>query len=177
MGDRRRFREFAAFIDRTFPTAVTVADVAGGCGELAFRLHELGKRTVIIDPRDATFPRWVHRTLRKRAVRTGAFPHLERVHKDIEQVDLRGFDLIVALHPDEATEPALRAAVRHDVDFAIVPCCVFPCDGIKRSREEWVTYLAALAPGTHVATLPISGTNIVLWRKRDGPLGGQRADQ
>ena len=81
MGDRRRFREFAAFIARTFPTAVTVADVAGGCGELAFRLHEVGKRTVIIDPRDATFPRWVHRTLRKRAVRMGTLPRLERVPK------------------------------------------------------------------------------------------------
>ena|SRR5947209_12733827 len=162
MGDRRRFREFAAFIDRTFPTALTVADVAGGCGELAFRLHELGKRTVIIDPRDATFPRWVHRTLRKRAVRTGTLPRLERVPKDIEQVDLRGFDLIVALHPDEATEPALRAAVRHDVDFAIVPCCVFPLDGVKRSKREWLDYLMSLAPDIRTAELPIAGDNVIL---------------
>ena len=42
MGDKRRFREFAYFIHRTFPQATSVADVAGGRGELAFWLHELG---------------------------------------------------------------------------------------------------------------------------------------
>ncbi len=32
MGDRRRFREFARFVDEAFPEAKAVADVAGGMG-------------------------------------------------------------------------------------------------------------------------------------------------
>lgn len=167
MGDKRRFREFAYFIHWTFPEATSVADVAGGHGELAFWLHELGKTPVIIDPRDTTFPKWIHRTLRKRAIRSGKLTTLKRLRKTVEEVDLNAFDLAVALHPDEATEPVLRTAISHNVDFAIVPCCVFPLDGIKRSRQEWVAYLASLAPGTQVAKLPISGANVVLWRKRD----------
>jgi hypothetical protein len=165
MGDKRRFWAFADFVRRTFPEATTVADVAGGRGILAFRLYELGMQPVIIDPRDATFPRWIHRTLRKRAIRTGKRITIGRVQKRVQDVDLGAFDLVVALHPDEATEPALRAALSSGVDFAIVPCCVFPLDGIKRSRQAWVSYLASLAPGIQTTKLAISGANVVLWRK------------
>ena len=75
------------------------------------------------------------------------------------------FDLVVALHPDEATEPTLRAALSSGTDFAIVPCCVFPLDGVKRSRQAWVSYLASLAPDIQTTKLAISGANTVLWRK------------
>src|SRR5688500_5799224 len=128
MGDRRRFEVFARFLRTTFPTATTVADVAGGHGELAFWLADLGLHPTIIDPRPATFPRWIHRTLRKRALRHGRPLSIERRLASVEDVHLRRFDLVAALHPDAATEPAFRAAVAHGVDFAVVPCCVFPLD-------------------------------------------------
>lgn len=166
MGDSRRFEVFARFLRSTFPTATTVADVAGGHGELAFWLAELGLRPTIIAPRPATFPRWIHRTLRKRAVRGGPGcqpASIERLRARVEDVDLRGFDLVAALHPDAATEPAIRTAVAQGVDFAAVPCCVFPLDGIRRSREAWVDYLASLADGVRMSALPIEGANIVLW--------------
>jgi hypothetical protein len=51
MGDPRRFEVFARFLRRTFPAAATVADIAGGHGELAFWLGELGLRPTIVDPR------------------------------------------------------------------------------------------------------------------------------
>ena len=35
---------------------------------------------------------------------------------------------LVGLHPDEATEPIIAAALEHNVAFAVVPCCVFPAD-------------------------------------------------
>ena len=172
MGDSRRFEVFARFLRSTFPTATTVADVAGGHGELAFWLAELGLRPTIIDPRPATFPRWIHRTLRKRAVRgrsvgpggPGCQPTvIERLCAPVEDVGLRRFDLVAALHPDEATEPAVRAAVAQGVDFAVVPCCVFPLDGVRRSREAWVDHLASLTPGVRMSALPIEGANTVLW--------------
>src|SRR5919198_2741821 len=166
MGDPRRFEVFARFLRTTFPAATTVADVAGGHGELAFWLAELGLRPTIIDPRPATFPRWVHRTLRKRAVRGGPGGRpvsIERLLAPVEDVDLRPFDLVAALHPDAATELAVRAAVAQGVDFAVVPCCVFPLDGIRRSRAAWLAHLAFLAPGVRVSALPIGGANAVLW--------------
>lgn len=165
MGDSLRFRVFASFVQHSFPEARRVADLAGGHGELAYWLYTLGKTPVIIDWREVALPRWVHRTLRKRAIRTGKLPTLERICAHVEDVDLAGFDLIVGLHPDEATEPALRAALDHGLDFAIVPCCVFPLDGARRSREGWIDYLASLSPGILRTSLPIQGANVVLWRK------------
>jgi hypothetical protein len=109
----------------------------------------------------------VRRTLRKRALRTGVGEIIARMVAPVEQADLRRFDLLVALHPNEATEPALRAALRYGIDFAIVPCCVYPIDGVKRSRVEWVAYLASQAPGIQATALPFDGANTVLWRKQD----------
>lgn len=37
-----------------------------------------------------------------------------------------GFSLVVACHPDQATDPALDYALEAALPFAIVPCCVFP---------------------------------------------------
>jgi hypothetical protein len=113
MGDPRRFEVFARFLRTTFSAATTVADVAGGHGELAFWLAELGLRPTIIDPRPATFPRWVHRTLRKRAVRGGPGSrrvNIERLLAPVEEVDLRRFDLVAALHPD--APPSRQSAQR-----------------------------------------------------------------
>ena len=89
---------------------------------------------------------------------------IDRLKKSIEEIDLNPFDLVVAMHPDKATEPTLRKAIEHDRDFAIVPCCVYPMDGKRRSSEEWILYLASLGSGIRTTHLPISGANIVLWR-------------
>ena len=165
MGDKRRFHTFAAFICQTFPAAKTIADVAGGHGELAFRLFEHGKQPVIIDPRPTIFPRWIHQSLRKQTLRTGKRHGIERRQARVEDVDLQVFDLIVALHPDEATEPVIRTAIASCIAFAVVPCCVFPLDGISRSQEEWICYLEHLAPGIERGSLLIAGANSVLWWK------------
>lgn len=165
MGDGRRFKEFAAFIEQTFPEAYNIVDVAGGHGDLAFCLHGLGKRPVIVDPREARFSGRIRRALRKEAIRTGKVVQMERRCTRVQNVDLREFDLIVALHPDEATEPVLRSAIAHGIDFAVVPCCVFPLDGTKRSQAEWLRYLASLEPGIVQTELPIVGANVVLWKR------------
>ena len=165
MGDYNRFRRFAEFIGNTFPEAHRVADVAGGQGELAFWLHELGKKATIIDPRETALPRWIRKTLRNRAVRGEHLARIDRLKKSVEEIDLSPFDLVVATHPDKATEPTLRKAIEYDLDFAIVPCCVYPLDGKRRSSEEWISYLASLRSGIRTACLPISGANTVVWRK------------
>ena len=165
MGDHSRFRCFAEFIGTTFTQAHCIADVAGGHGELAFWLHELGKKPTIIDPRETTLPRWIHRILRKKAIREGRLVRIDRLKKSVEEIDLSPFDLAVAMHPDEATEPTLLQAIECHLDFAIVPCCVFPVNKKKSSKEEWILYLASLCSGIRMTRLPISGSNTVLWRK------------
>jgi hypothetical protein len=58
--------------------------------------------------------------------------------------------------------------VKHDVGFAIVPCCVFALDGTSYSRQGWLDHLASLAPGCRTHRLPIAGANVVVWRPSTG---------
>ncbi|GAA2760567.1 hypothetical protein GCM10009872_59280 [Actinopolymorpha rutila] len=146
-----------------------IADVAGGHGELAYWLQELGHVPVVIEPRDVRLPRWIQRDLRKRSVRERRLTTIDRIARPVQEVDLSPFDLVVALHPDEATEPAVRAAVRHNLDFAVVPCCVFAEDGAKYTSQAWLDYLASIAPRVSTSHLSISGANTVLWRRRCSP--------
>ena len=88
-------------------------------------------------------------------------------------MDLRAFDLIVALHPDEATEHVVRAAIALGKDFAVVPCCSFPIDGVRRSTESWREYLASLSSEIVTTRLPVDGANTVLYRR--APRASSRA--
>lgn len=169
MGDRTRAEELALFVAATFPEAKRIADVAGGHGVLSYWLRELGFDAVLIEPRPAPLPRWIRRDLRKRAVREGHLTTIERITRPVEEVELPAFDAVVAMHPDQATEPAVRAAVKHGLGFAIVPCCVFALDGTSYSCQGWLDYLASLAPGCRTDALPMSGANIVLWRPSTVP--------
>ena len=164
VNDRRRFQAFADFIHQTYPHVHKIADVAGGRGGVSFHLYQLGYAATIIDKRDAHLPGQMQRKLRKQSVEQGRLVEIPRVVERVQQVDLRSFDLIVALHPDEATEHVIRAAIEHGKDFAVVPCCVFPMDGVKRNKEEWKEYLISLSPDIMTTSLPIQGDNVVLYR-------------
>ena len=71
----------------------------------------------------------------------------------------------------------MRAALRHDKPFAVVPCCVFPGLFTHRrlrsgapvhSYEQFCTWLVELVPGCEVAFLPFIGRNRVLFRRPRG---------
>jgi|ETNmetMinimDraft_23_1059889.scaffolds.fasta_scaffold03299_3 hypothetical protein len=164
VNDTRRFPAFANFIHETYPHAKTVADVGGGHGNLSYYLRELGHDATIIDTHEAHLPRKLQRALRKQSVKQGRLIEIPRVVGKVQDVDLRPFDIIVGLHPDDATEHAVREAIKLGKDFAIVPCCVFPIDGVKRTQENWRDYLASLSTDICSAMLPIDGANIVLYR-------------
>jgi hypothetical protein len=163
--DGRRFRVFAEFIHKTYPQVHRVADVAGGHGGVSFHLYRFGYAATIIDERDVHLPGRLKRVLRKESVKQGRIVEIPRLVKRVQDVDLGSYDLIVALHPDEATEHVVRAGIEHGKDFAVVPCCVFPLDGVRRSREEWREYLISLSPDIKTAQLPIDGANVVLYRR------------
>lgn len=52
-------------------------------------------------------------------------------------------DVVVGMHPDQATEPIVDFALAAGKPFAIVPCCVFPRENprrrVRRTREEAIS--------------------------------------
>jgi hypothetical protein len=83
---------------------------------------------------------------------------------------------VAALHPDAATEPAVRLALALCKPWAVVPCCVYAAQfpgrrlasgAAVRTHQELVAYLLELAEGTGMAAraapLPFEGKNVVVW--------------
>lgn len=82
-------------------------------------------------------------------------------------------DVLVGMHPDQATEPVVDAAIALGKPFAVVPCCVFPelfpdrrtADGAPvRTYVEFVDYLVAKHPDAKLGYLPFKGRNRVVYR-------------
>ena len=86
---------------------------------------------------------------------------------------IRSCDVLVGMHPDQATEPIVDAALRLNKPFAVVPCCVFPdafperaLDGAPvRSYAQFLDYLRAKDPGIETAYLPFQGRSRVLYKR------------
>jgi hypothetical protein len=94
---------------------------------------------------------------------------------------------VASMHPDAATEPAVRLALALNVPFAIVPCCVYQKLFPKRRRAdggavgthaELVQYLVEITEGAAAAAaaaaglarrtaqiteLPFEGKNLCVW--------------
>jgi hypothetical protein len=106
-GDPERFDVLASFVaDRYGRTVHHVADVAGGQGMLARALTKKhGYAAEVVDPRG-----WA---LRGVAAQTDTFA----------PDDASYYDLIIGLHPDEATRAVAEAATVRPV--VLVPCCNF----------------------------------------------------
>ena len=105
-------------------------------------------------------------------------PHLLPEHAKI----LGSLSAVVALHPDQATEPAVDLALARGLPWAVVPCCVFPAlfprrrvpgaDGAPvpvRTYGDFVRYLALKSPGARLAKLPFEGMNVVVYDTGAGP--------
>jgi len=106
-GDPARFDVLARFIaDRYGSSVKHIADVAGGQGMLTRVLRKKHNYDAeVVDPRG-----W---TLRGVGSRETTFSADEASY----------YDLIVGLHPDEATRPVVEAATVRPV--VLVPCCNF----------------------------------------------------
>lgn len=177
VNDATRFPKFASFIADKWSRGTEVADIAGGRGNLTFYLRQLGYASTIIDVRETHLPGRLRRALRKESRKTGRNVALQKVVGCVEQVDLQGFDLLAGLHPDQATEHVIRRAMALEKDFAVVPCCVFPIDGVKRSKDAWFEYLRNLCPGTQAANLPCEGDSLVFYRLSEHLAKGKVHDE
>ena len=123
-GDPRRFDVVADFIDERYGSSVSyIADVAGGRGMLSRILRKrYNYEAEVVDPRG-----WALKGIPSRQVEFDA--------------SLAGFyDLIVGLHPDEATRAVADGALVRPA--ILIPCCNFWSEA-KLGRDELVAAIAS----------------------------------
>ena len=188
-----RAEVFAAWLDETFgrERLTTVVDVAGGKGAVAAALLRRGaaKKATVIDPVGLDRN---HAGEAKQASVDDAFSEAVELLREpfayppssSSKALLEDATCVVAMHPDEATEPAVCAAASLGLPFAVVPCCIFAskfphrrqfwkCDPAqaKRGVKDWDTfcdYLAERATAlgacdVKTETLPLVGRNKVVY--------------
>ena len=167
MGDDRRFSVLADFVRRNFPPErlPRVADVAGGTGLLTLELLRRGYKPVVIDPRRSGLPKSIRKQERKAALKTGKFLRPIFLNRPVGQADLADFDLLVGLHPDEATEPLAELAAEKPV--VLVPCCNkgfgIASHGSPNATETVRRIWKRLRLDWRETLLPMTGKNVVLW--------------
>lgn len=168
MGDSRRFDLLAQFIESIAPNKkIHIADVAAGKGYLSLALKQRGYKNIVsFEPNPRNKDR--HLDMRARMFEGGHF------------------DLIVGLHPDEATDVILQSAINTGATAVVVPCCAKPTiwkfnppihydrRGIPPHRQDqtyqkWMQHLLTESRVRKLflkqTTLPMEGRNIVLWGK------------
>lgn len=149
MGDARRFDVFATAISRRWPDrSLRIADVAGGKGGLRAALYRLGYESVVtIDKRS----RKAHRPYYRYGLLTAETPC--------------DFDLIVGMHPDEATDVLMDYAITHRLPYAVVPCCERPV-AWRWDGGDWIRHLARQSERRgrlpEFQGLPMTGRNVML---------------
>mmetsp|Transcript_18367 Transcript_18367/g.33659 ORF Transcript_18367/g.33659 Transcript_18367/m.33659 type:complete len:358 (+) Transcript_18367:58-1131(+) len=169
-----------------------VIDVAGGNGMISRTLTDMGIRSTLLDPN----PRYdtqnhcegkntngdEHTT--NRPPPFGVIPHpLNGDGTDLTSRDddigtiINNCSFLCGLHPDQATEPIVTLALRLNVPFAIVPCCVMPSlfpnrlqrrynNDPVRSYSAFCQYLLDMASDEEefeVGYLPFVGRNKVIY--------------
>lgn len=151
MGDIKRAAIFADFIERNYPPDRfrRVLDVAGGAGYVSVELTKRGYDCVIVDPR-RTAPAKRDRSMLGR---------IERRLELFEAEMAKDADLVVAMHPDGATEAATRACVY--APALIVPCCNY-WDGHEGPIEGAVRNTMMKLANCWEAELPMKGKRLVL---------------
>lgn len=162
MGDSKRFQTFATAISRVFPPHKykKVADIAGGKGLLQQALHKIGYDVTTYDKR--------HDHIKSNTIKYkyGYFDSRIKDH----------FDMLVGMHPDEATDIIIHEAIVRNVPFCVVPCCVLPTVTEYHGNNDrsdmgayrsWIAHLKRYATKNGYTVqetlLPIHGKNIALF--------------
>lgn len=154
MGDAARFRLFADAVQSRFPDRrVKIADVASGRGGLHAALYMLGYQSVTswdVRKKNATIRTGYH---------YGLFDYRNAPRK---------YDLVLGLHPDEATDQIIQYAVKHRKPFLVCPCCIKPSAVEFKGKGfgDWMGHLVGLAESGDMKVewfdLPMRGRNRVI---------------
>lgn len=134
MADNQRNKVFAAFLRKQLGDhPKNILDVACGRGKLTVELQKQFPfaNVVGLDPK----PRGNKRRIK---FLRGRFP---------ERVKISQYDLIVGMHPDEATWRIVERSCQNHISFAVVPCCVLhaPRSFPGGNTIQWAKYMADYA--------------------------------
>jgi hypothetical protein len=133
--------------------SIRIADVAGGHGKLQAALRQSGYTNVLsIDKR--------------RKYASGRIGYRYGLFScEVTEV----FDLVVGMHPDEATDHIVIYGHERKVPWVVCPCCVRPSAYSYGDRandyHRWMAHLRALGGGpkkVRTFQLPMDGRNTVL---------------
>ena len=168
---KERFAVFAEFISNTFATNNHhIYDIAGGRGELALLLTLAGHKVTLVDPRENAG--MLSSRSRKQLRKSGKEPF--QILRDFfdENTPLNSdTPLLIGLHPDEATEAIVEAAIQNQCPFAVAPCCVysrlfphrrFQCKPV-RTHEQFCNYLQSKTTRIQRTELGFGGHATVLY--------------
>lgn len=160
MGDSRRFRLFADLIHHHFSPDMKIADIASGKGKLQGALHQLGYEKVIS---------WDKRQRNASGRENYHYGYLDW------ETSPGGYDAIVAMHPDQATDHCIFYAAKHRIPAIVCPCCVRPSatyysgpnySGPRAKYFSWIHHLVKIAKTNGMSVVEISlkmdGANRVL---------------
>ncbi|MEM7134824.1 MAG: hypothetical protein AAF702_51680 [Chloroflexota bacterium] len=154
-GGPERFEVVAEFVADTFGNSIRyIADVAGGQGMLSRILNKkFNYESEVIDPREHGL--------------TG----VSRRVSEYDAAMASYYDLVVGLHPDEATRPVAESSLVRPV--LIFPCCNF-WSSTKLGRDELVEAIEAYYDQHQIVsqrvTLPFKGPKnigILSWPQKD----------
>lgn len=122
-GAPERFEVLAEYINARYGNSITdIADVAGGQGMLARILNKkYNYHCEVVDPRGWSL--------------TGVYCRQENFAPDLAPF----YDLIVGLHPDQATRAVAEAALLRPA--ILIPCCNF-WSKEKLGRDELIDAIA-----------------------------------
>jgi hypothetical protein len=156
MGDDKRGPLFARLIVRQFPKAERILVVADGRGQVARSLANKKRSCIVIEKE----PRWEGPEHKRVRYLSGIFS------AEYSKLDV---DLIVGMHPDEATAEIIKYADKYNLPFAVCPCCIKGIDAVGvRKYQDWLNRLKTLAPhhNSYWLCLHMEGKNDVLVGKR-----------
>ena len=124
----QRSKIFANWIVHTYGKELLcqrtgVLDVAGGNGETCRHLTAHDIPVTMLDPNPRTSGDHAYTIIPQPLNYDGS--DLTSRNDEIGNL-IRNCSFICGLHPDQATEPIVSLALRLDVPFAILPCCVMP---------------------------------------------------
>lgn len=155
MGDKNRFRELAKLVSQEYPNRdLKIIDVAGGKGKLKAELYLLGYTNVT--------------TMDKRKKNTTqrigfSYKHFESA------IEPAGWELILGMHPDEASEEIIDYCGKNrNCAYILCPCCIRPTisyfNGVD--YQQWYNHLWSFSISRGIPTvarvLPITGRNWLL---------------
>jgi hypothetical protein len=113
VGDQNRNNEFCKFIKKTYPKLKSILVVADCKAELSNLLGIAGYTITTVEPKP-----------RKKTMQNLGRGRIKLIKAYFDENFPVTQDLIVGMHPDEATMEIILAAKKNKKPFAVVPCCI-----------------------------------------------------